>query len=150
MTEKNELYQTYVKNKLVPYIKNHELYNTKLVDLKVLAMASDLGTIASEAKVFCFWDKSAVESAELKESYLNGLKTLIAIGYEIRVDAIKSYREIPQKITLVDLFFKLYQDIFAIRQSYSFKDYEDAFDDYLTLGFLLGFDLEEISASLND
>ena len=150
MTQKNELYQTYVKNKLIPYNKNHELLNTHLIDMKILALLSDLGTIASDAKVFSFWDKSPVEDDLLKENYLNGLKTLIALGYEIKVDRLKSFKEITQETTSADLFFKLYQDVFSIKESYSFIAYENTFDDYLSLGFLLGFDLETISDSLND
>lgn len=150
MTKKNELYQTYVKNKLIPYNHNHELLNTNLIDLKILAFASDLGMIANEAKVFSFWDKSAIEAQSLQEHYLEGLKTLIALGYEIKVDRLKNHQEIPGETAMADLFFKLYQDIFTIRHSYSFADYENTFDDYLSLGFLLGFDLETISSSLNN
>lgn len=149
MSQKNELYQTYVKNKLIPSSSNRELLNIHLIDLKILAMASDLAMVANEAKVFSFWDKSPIESEALKENYLNGLKTLIALGYEIKVDRLKSFQEIPEETVLSDLFFRLYQDIFKIKQNYSFKDYENTFDDYLALGFMLGFDLETITAALN-
>ncbi|MDD3027058.1 MAG: dUTP diphosphatase [Erysipelotrichaceae bacterium] len=149
MSQKNELYQTYVKNKLIPYSSNHELLNIHLIDLKILAMLYDLAMVANDAKVFSFWDKSPVESEALRENYLNGLKTLIALGYEIKVDRLKNFQEIPEETALSDLFFRLYQDIFKIKQNYSFADYENTFDDYLALGFTLGFDLETITAALN-
>ena len=69
---------------------------------------------------------------------------LMSIGYELRIDSIKNHTEIPENQDLYSLFFKIYQSILNVQKQYSSEDYQNTIDDYFTLGFKLGIDIDEI------
>ena len=72
------------------------------------------------------------------------LKMLMSIGYELRIDTIKNHTEIPNHLSLEDLFLKIYQSMMNVSSTYSSQDYQNTIDDYFSLGFQLGIDLDEI------
>ena len=69
---------------------------------------------------------------------------LMSIGYELRIDSIKNHTEIPENLDIYSLFFKIHRSILNVQNQYSSDDYQDAIDDYFTLGFQLGIDIDEI------
>ena len=69
---------------------------------------------------------------------------LMSIGYELRIDSIKNHTEIPQHQDIFSLFFKIYHSILKVQSHYSSDDYQNTIDDYFTLGFQLGIDINEI------
>ena len=44
----------------------------------------------------------------------------------------------------LDLFLKIYQSMMNVSSTYSSQDYQNTIDDYFSLGFQLGIDLDEI------
>ena len=95
--------------------------------------------------MFYLWEKEeAIHHDELLEHYLYGLKMLMSIGYELRIDTIKNHTEIPNHLSLEDLFLKIYQSMMNVSSTYSSQDYQNTIDDYFSLGFQLGIDLDEI------
>uniref|UniRef100_UPI00386DC853 dUTP diphosphatase n=1 Tax=Faecalibacillus faecis TaxID=1982628 RepID=UPI00386DC853 len=68
----------------------------------------------------------------------------MSIGYELRIDTIKNHTEIPEKINIEDLFFKIYHSILKVQSLYSSEEYQNTIDDYFTLGFELGIKVEDI------
>ena len=88
--------------------------------------------------------EEAIHHDELLEHYLDGLKMLMSIGYELRIDTIKNHTEIPNRLSLEDLFLKIYQSMMNVSSTYSSQDYQNTIDDYFSLGFQLGIDLDEI------
>ena len=88
--------------------------------------------------------EEAIHHDELLEHYLDGLKMLMSIGYELRIDTIKNHTEIPNHLSLEDLFLKIYQSMMNVSSTYSSQDYQNTIDDYFSLGFQLGIDLDEI------
>ena len=94
---------------------------------------------------YLFWEKEeAINHEELLGHYMEGLKMLMSIGYELRIDTIKNHTEIPNSSSIEDLILKIYQAIVSVSSSYSSTDYQNAIDDYFSLGFNLGIDLDEI------
>ena len=69
---------------------------------------------------------------------------LMSIGYELRIDTIKNHTEIPNHLSFEDLFLKIYQSMMNVSSTYSSQDYQNTIDDYFSLGFQLGIDLDEI------
>ena len=69
---------------------------------------------------------------------------LMSIGYELRIDTIKNYTEIPEHVPLEDLFFKIYNSILIVQKHFSSDDYQHTIDDYFTLGFELGIQVDDI------
>jgi len=80
----------------------------------------------------------------LLEDYLSGLTMLMSIGYELRIDSIKNYNELPIATDIYSLFFKIYHSILKVQSHYSSEDYQNTIDDYFTLGFALGIQIDEI------
>ena len=69
---------------------------------------------------------------------------LMSIGFELRIDSIKNYTEIPYPTDIHSLFFKIYHSILKVQSDYSSDDYQNTIDDYFTLGFQLGIQVDEI------
>ncbi|MCD7839382.1 MAG: dUTP diphosphatase [Erysipelotrichaceae bacterium] len=143
MNDVAKLYQVYI-NREVATTKN-EVLNIHRLNQKVLAFLHDLSEVSQESRIYLFWEnKEPINHDKLLEAYLSGLTMLMSIGYELRIDTIKEYREIPEKIDLISLFYKIYQSIIEVGQNYSSETYQNTINDYFTLGFRLGIHTGEI------
>ena len=143
MNDVAKLYQVYV-NREIQTAKN-EILNTKRINQKILAFLHDLSEISLESRCYLFWEKEEpINHQQLLEKYLEGLTMLMSIGYELRIDSIKNHTEIPEDLDIYSLFFKIHRSILNVQNQYSSDDYQDAIDDYFTLGFQLGIDIDEI------
>ncbi|MBM6966525.1 dUTP diphosphatase [Massilimicrobiota timonensis] len=143
MNDVAKLYQVYV-NREIQTTKN-EILNTKRINQKILAFLHDLSEVSLESRCYLFWEKEEpINHQQLLEKYLEGLTMLMSIGYELRIDSIKNHTEIPENLDIYSLFFKIHRSILNVQNQYSSDDYQDAIDDYFTLGFQLGIDIDEI------
>ena len=143
MNDVAKLYQVYV-NREIQTAKN-EILNTKRINQKILAFLHDLSEVSLESRCYLFWEKEEpINHQQLLEKYLEGLTMLMSIGYELRIDSIKNHTEIPENLDIYSLFFKIHRSILNVQNQYSSDDYQDAIDDYFTLGFQLGIDIDEI------
>lgn len=143
MKDVAKLYQVYV-NREIQTAKN-EILNTKRINQKILAFLHDLSEVSLESRCYLFWEKEEpINHQQLLEKYLEGLTMLMSIGYELRIDSIKNHTEIPEDLDIYSLFFKIHRSILNVQNQYSSDDYQDAIDDYFTLGFQLGIDIDEI------
>lgn len=145
MSKVNELYQKHINYELqVLNNQKQEVLNIEKVQQKVLAFLSELGKTSEESRCFSFWDTSMANTEELLEYYIDGLQLLLSIGFELHVESIKQYTEIPQKASIIEQFLKVYSEIMMLQKNYHFENYQNAIDDYFTLGFTLGFDIDTI------
>ena len=143
MNDLSKMYQVYVNKEL--QVNKNEILNVARLKQKTLSFLHDLGEVCQDSRCFIFWEKEeAIHHDELLEHYLDGLKMLMSIGYELRIDTIKNHTEIPNRLSLEDLFLKIYQSMMNVSSTYSSQDYQNTIDDYFSLGFQLGIDLEEI------
>ena len=141
MNDVAKLYQVYI-NREIQVAKN-EILNTTRINQKILSFLHDLSEVALESRCYLFWEKEEpVNHQQLLENYLEGLTMLMSIGYELRIDSIKNHTEIPENQDLYSLFFKIYQSILNVQKQYSSEDYQNTIDDYFTLGFKLGIDID--------
>ena len=139
----SKMYQVYVNKEL--QVNKNEILNVARLKQKTLSFLHDLGEVCQDSRCFIFWEKEeAIHHDELLEHYLDGLKMLMSIGYELRIDTIKNHTEIPNHLSLEDLFLKIYQSMMNVSSTYSSQDYQNTIDDYFSLGFQLGIDLDEI------
>ena len=144
MNDVAKLYQVYI-NREIQVAKN-EILNTTRINQKILSFLHDLSEVSLESRCYLFWEKEEpVNHQQLLENYLEGLTMLMSIGYELRIDSIKNHTEIPENQDLYSLFFKIYQSILNVQKQYSSEDYQNTIDDYFTLGFKLGIDIDEIT-----
>ena len=143
MNDLSKMYQVYVNKEL--QVNKNEILNVARLKQKTLSFLHDLGEVCQDSRCFIFWEKEeAIHHDELLEHYLDGLKMLMSIGYELRIDTIKHHTEIPNRLSLEDLFLKIYQSMMNVSSTYSSQDYQNTIDDYFSLGFQLGIDLDEI------
>lgn len=143
MNDVAKLYQVYVNREI--QIAKNEVLNTTRLNQKILSFLHDLSEVAQESRCYLFWEKEEpVNHQQLLETYLEGLTMLMSIGYELRIDSIKNYTEIPENKDIYSLFFKIYQSILNVQAHYGSDDYQNTIDDYFTLGFKLGIDIDEI------
>lgn len=145
MSNVNELYQKHVHYELQSLDNEPRgVLNKEKIHQKILAFLAEVGKVSEESRCFSFWDTSTMDPKDLLDYYIDGLQLLLSIGFELQVEALKPYTELPNKQTLVDQFLIVYQAILHLQKTYIFEDYQDVIDDYLTLGFLLGFDIDTI------
>lgn len=143
MNELSKMYQVYVNKEL--QVGKNEILNVERLKQKTLSFLHDLGEVSLDSRCYLFWEKEeAINHEELLDHYMEGLKMLMSIGYELRIDTIKNHTEIPNSSSIEDLILKIYRAIVSVSSSYSSTDYQNAIDDYFSLGFNLGIDLDEI------
>ncbi len=141
----NELYQKHVALALQEkQDEDHNLLNKDKIHQKILAFLSEVGKLSEESRCFSFWDSSPSDNQELLSFYINGLQLVLSIGYDLKIDSIHQSLPINQKNDLISQFLKVYDTILLMQKSYRFEDYQKVIDDYVTLGFLLQFDIDEI------
>jgi dimeric dUTPase (all-alpha-NTP-PPase superfamily) len=143
MNDVSKLYEVYINKELQTTQNN--ILNVKRLNQKILSFLNELGNVSQDSRVFLFWEvDEEVDHEQLLEHYLDGLTMLMSIGYELRIDTIKNYSEIPDHTSITSLFFKIYQSILNVQKYYSSEEYQNTIDDYFTLGFKLGIKVEEI------
>ena len=143
MNNVSKLYEVYVKGEL--QTTKNEILNVQRLNQKILSFLHDLAEVSQDSRCYLFWEKEeAINHQQLLEHYIEGLTMLMSIGYELRIDSIKNHTEIPQHQDIFSLFFKIYHSILKVQSHYSSDDYQNTIDDYFTLGFQLGIDINEI------
>lgn len=143
MNNVSKVYEVYINKEL--QVSKNEVLNIKRLQQKILSFLHDLSMVASESRCYQFWEKDeSIQYDKLLEYYLEGLTMLMSIGYELRIDTIKNHTEIPEKIDIIDLLFKIYHSILHVQKTYSSEEYQNTIDDYFTLAFSLGISIEDI------
>lgn len=143
MNSVSKIYEVYI-NREIQTAKN-EVLNPQRLNQKILSFLHDLAEVSQDSRCYLFWEKEEpIQHDELLEHYLDGLTMLMSIGFELRIDTIKNYPEIPKIIDIYTLFFKIYHSILKVQSHYSSDDYQNTIDDYFTLGFQLGIHIDEI------
>ena len=138
-----KLYEVYINREL--QTTKNEILNVQRLNQKILSFLHDLAEVSQDSRCYLFWEKEEpIIHQQLLEDYLSGLTMLMSIGYELRIDSIKNYNELPIATDIYSLFFKIYHSILKVQSHYSSEDYQNTVDDYFTLGFALGIQIDEI------
>ena len=141
--------------------EKHGLTDQNLVPYKLLAFQVELGELANETRCFKFWSKKPASSREvILEEYVDGLHFLMSLGldshYEInasfwqQVEDIKTIQEVElaQHITNNERQTAAFQAVFKELAYFGEKESLDCylrlFTSFLSLGKVLGFNLEEM------
>ncbi|WP_322972505.1 dUTP diphosphatase [Pseudalkalibacillus salsuginis] len=144
-----ELQQMYkMQNELDRRIESERgLEKEDLLDEKVLALLVEIGELANETRCFKFWSSKPPSPKEtILEEYVDGVHFLLSIGL------ILPY-EVPQQVTLpkvadinpVHAFLKVYESVSIFKNNEDdINNYNRLMEDYLMIGRVLGFTIEEI------
>lgn len=143
MNDVSKLYEVYINREL--QTTKNEVLNVQRLNQKILSFLHDLSEVSQDSRCYLFWEKEEpINHQQLLDHYLEGLTMLMSIGYELRIDSIKNYNELPIPTDIYSLFFKIYHSILKVQSHYSSDDYQNTIDDYFTLGFALGIHIDEI------
>lgn len=125
-------------------IDGHKLYGECLLSKKVLALQVELAELANETRCFKFWSNRKPSDKEtILEEYVDCLHFILTLGLEKGFTDI----ELEDKELEFDLtaqFLNLYIDINDFVVCSSKDHYITLFEDFLTLGKMFGFTIEEI------
>ena len=126
-----KLYEVYINREL--QTTKNEILNVQRLNQKILSFLHDLAEVSQDSRCYLFWEKEEpIIHQQLLEDYLSGLTMLMSIGYELRIDSIKNYNELPIATDIYSLFFKIYHSILKVQSHYSSEDYQNTIDDYFT------------------
>ena len=133
-----KLYEVYINREL--QTTKNEILNVQRLNQKILSFLHDLAEVSQDSRCYLFWEKEEpINHQQLLEDYLSGLTMLMSIGYELRIDSIKNYNELPIATDIYSLFFKIYHSILKVQSHYSSEDYQNTIDDYFTRIMTLNF-----------
>ena len=101
-----KLYEVYINREL--QTTKNEILNVQRLNQKILSFLHDLAEVSQDSRCYLFWEKEEpINHQQLLEDYLSGLTMLMSIGYELRIDSIKNYNELPIATDIYSLFFKI-------------------------------------------
>ncbi|NSL51533.1 dUTP diphosphatase [Calidifontibacillus erzurumensis] len=125
--------------------KEHGLENQDLMDKKILALLVELGELANETRCFKYWSKKPAAKREvILEEYVDGIHFILSIGLNLAIEDQLQLVEQTEKRDLVQQFHYVFDSIAAFRKEINMKNYQSIFAEYILLGKLLGFSVEEI------
>ena len=148
MNEGAKLYQLVVNRELAK--SKNEVLDVVRIKKKLLAFLQSVSELGEIAHIYTFWeDDTTIHRNELLDAYTSGMTMLMSVAFDMRIDEIKKYEEIPDRNDLVDLLLKIDEDIIILKNSFKPIDLENALNDYFHLGFLFGFSIDEIINQLS-
>lgn len=133
---------------------------------RILALLVELGECANEQRTWKYWStkrdprtKVIVKEPQgqcadiikypLLEEYVDGLHFVLEHGIEIEVDPMIQFK-LDVKINVVSQYLYLFDVISFYRNFRSIKNYKKILDAYMGLGYMLGFDLEQIEQAYDE
>jgi dimeric dUTPase (all-alpha-NTP-PPase superfamily) len=131
----------HMQKKLDQHIESeHGLENEDLVDKKILALLVETGELANETRSFKFWSKKAPSAKDvILEEYVDGIHFILSLGLEMGLKEIDLEENHTPSGDLNEQFLKVYKAIIDLREERSVRHFFTLFNQYLSLGEILGF-----------
>lgn len=125
--------------------ENHQLQGESLLSKKILALQVELAELANETRCFKFWsDKKPSDKGVILEEYVDCLHFILTLGIEKGFTDIKLDNKELLQYDITAQFLNLYIDINDFVICSSRDQYITLFEDFLSLGKILGFTAGEI------
>jgi dimeric dUTPase (all-alpha-NTP-PPase superfamily) len=122
----------------------HHLEGIPLLHKRILALQVELGELANETRCFKFWSTKEPSSKDIiLEEYVDCLHFILSIALD------KNFQNITLNIKsitteLSEQFLSLYTNIADFIICSSSDNYITIFENFLSLGKILGFSIEDI------
>lgn len=140
---------------------NHGLTGANLIPYKLLAFQVELGELANETRCFKFWSKKPASAKDIiLEEYVDGLHFLMSLGLDSGHEpSAEFWRVVDQLMTgtkeelsnIADhnakqtaAFQKVFKALTAYNAEHTLPVYKQLFADFLVLGDVLGFSIEQM------
>ncbi len=134
-----------MQKELDNYIFNqHRLKREETKSQRILALLVEISELANETRCFKFWSyKGASEKSKILEEYVDGIHFFLSLGIDINVmPTYLSSEGVDAELSL--LFLKVYEHVCILQQSFTEKNYIEAFQIYLQIANRLSFSPDEI------
>lgn len=122
----------------------HNLKYKNLIGKKILSLQVEVGELANETRCFKYWSaKPPSPKMVILEEYVDCLHFILSIGLDYNYDDI-SVKMNYIKVKLTEQFINLFIDVTDYIVCSSKDHYITLFEDFLILGYNLGFSEEDI------
>jgi dimeric dUTPase (all-alpha-NTP-PPase superfamily) len=136
-------------------LEEHELDGQDLLEDKLLALRTEVGECANEWRGFKFWsDNTEANREPLLEEYVDGLHFILSIGIEIEMSKDVILGNVNEHLSVTSAFNRVYNLISIMEVCFLSGNilgakiqYSLLINEYMNLGKLLRFDLNEIEAA---
>lgn len=130
--------------------KEHGLDGESLLSQKTLALQVEIAELANETKCFKFWNNKNVSNHKIiLEELVNSLYFILSLGIEKKFNDIINIQFKKNDCTITSQFLNLYVDINDFLVCSSKDHYITLFEDFFSLGFSLGYSIEQIQEAYN-
>ncbi|WEK83104.1 MAG: dUTP diphosphatase [Mycoplasma sp.] len=131
--------------------QNHHLTYKDVEDELVLALAVELSELANEIRCFKFWsNKKPSDKDVILEEYVDGIHfiTSIAIAKHLAPGEfiVNDTQFANDKKAITKIFNQLYSQLNYLYDAEHVKEW---YEQYLSLGYALGFNIDEIKTAYN-
>lgn len=122
----------------------HQVTYATTRDKRLLALLVEVGEMINETKTFKFWSKKpSAEKPIILDEYADGLHFLLSLAIEVG-SAKVAYDIVAPKLTLTQATLQVFTAISGLVTTWNALNLEAAFQAYLNLIPLLGFDAETV------
>ena len=136
-------------------IDEHELEGQDFLEDKLLALRTEVGECANEWRGFKFWsDNTEANRGSLLEEYDDGLHFILSIGIEIEMSKDVILGNVIEHLSVASAFNRVYNLISIMEVCFLSGNHTGAkiqysllINEYMNLGKLLHFDLNEIETA---
>lgn len=129
-------------------LEEHNLRDESVFSEKILALQVEVSELANETRCFKYWsNKGPSPKSRILEEFVDCLHFILSIGISMGFDKDFSCIDIHCKddnSDLTKMFINLYIDINDFVVCSTIDNYKTLFEDFLCIGFHLGFTCEEI------
>lgn len=129
----------------------HHLEGVSFSNEKILALLVELGELANETRCFKFWSlKGPSEASVILEEYVDGLHFILSIGLDYDYQDVELAPKSNGEMSLTNRFLSVYSKIDHFKEESTKANYEDLFENFLMLGYQLGFSSEQIEHAYHE
>ncbi len=127
------------------HLQHHTSYLATQND-RILAFLVELSELANETRCFKYWsEKPASPPSMILEEYVDGVHFLLSLGIALSVNVNEPFEQYPQSSSnLTNQFLVVYDNALSFKQNSSLETYSILMSNYLLLGRMLSFSIEEI------
>lgn len=125
-------------------VEEHRLQDENLYEKRLLALLVELGELANETRCFKYWSlKPPASKQVILEEYVDGLHFVLSIGLDHGLHNCES-KTAASSDSVTGQFLSIYRLSGQLQAAKDINLFHELFSEYLGLGELLGFTVEEI------
>jgi dimeric dUTPase (all-alpha-NTP-PPase superfamily) len=123
----------------------HNLNGKNLIGKKILSLQVEIGELANETRCFKYWStKPPAPKNVILEEYVDCLHFILSLGLDYKFTDLE-IKMVSRKVKLTEQFINLFIDVTDCLVCSSRDHYTTLFEDFLILGYNLGFTEEVIT-----